>query len=154
MQQRLTVKIFLRYDEIEEYVLSSKGPGVIIHENRFTYEAKGLKKIIDLGDYWEKETGSAIPLGGIVISRNINVGLQQKIDALIKQSIEYAFKNYPELNDYIRSHSQEMSEDVMRKHIDLYVNNFSIDLGIEGKKAVDKLVEVYEEMNKANDSYS
>jgi len=138
-------KIFLRYDEIENFVIENKGLGVIIHENRFTYEQKGLKKIIDLGDYWEKETSNPIPLGGIVIRKNYPVGLQEKIDTLIKKSIEYAFSNYPRLTDYIRNHSQEMSEDVMRKHIDLYVNNYSLDLGDSGKSAIKKLIEVYKQ---------
>lgn len=145
-----TKKIFLRYDEIENFVSEGKGLGVIIHENRFTYEAKGLIKIIDLGDYWEKETGSAIPLGGIVINRNIDPSLQKKIDQLIRKSIEYAFSNYPQLNDYIRSHAQEMSEEVMRKHIDLYVNDYSIDLKEEGKQAIQKLLDVYSGINKVS----
>jgi len=140
-------KVFLRYDEIEDFVLSGKGLGVIIHENRFTYEAKGLKKIIDLGDYWEKETGSAIPLGGIVINKKIEPSVQTKVDGLIKKSIEYAFSKYPLLNDYIRLHAQEMSEEVMRKHIDLYVNDYSIDLKQDGKKAIQKLLDVYSELN-------
>ena len=140
-------KIFLRYDEIENFVLARKGLGVIIHENRFTYETKGLKKIIDLGDYWEKESGSAIPLGGIVVNRNIESAAHKKLDALIKESIEYAFGRYPELNDYIRNHAQEMSEEVMRKHIDLYVNDYSLALKQEGKNAVMKLLSVYEQMN-------
>ena len=138
-------KVFLRYDEIENFVVENKGIGVIIHENRFTYAQKGLKKIIDLGDYWEKETNNPIPLGGIVIRKNYSTALQKKIDALIKKSIEYAYTNYPELTDYIRQHSQEMSEDVMRKHIDLYVNNYSIDLGNDGKSAIEKLIEVYKQ---------
>ncbi len=137
-------KVFLRYDKIEDFVLRGEGLGVIIHENRFTYQQKGLHKIIDLGDYWEKETASAIPLGGIVISRSIDKKIQLKVDALIKKSIEYAYTKYPQLNDYIRKHSQEMSEEVMRKHIDLYVNNYSLSLGHEGKKAVLKLLEVYQ----------
>jgi 1,4-dihydroxy-6-naphthoate synthase len=120
---------------------------VIIHENRFTYEQKGLKKIVDLGDFWERSTGKAIPLGGIVINKNIDTIVQQKIDALIRESIEYAFSKYPELNDYIRLHSQEMSEAVMRKHIDLYVNQYSIALGSEGKAAIKKLMDVYQETN-------
>ena len=111
-------KLFLRYDEIENFVAQGKGLGVIIHENRFTYQDKGLKKIMDLGNFWEKETGKAIPLGGIVIKRRIAVNTQKQIDTLIKKSIEYAFKNYPSLNDYIRNNAQEMSETVMRKHID------------------------------------
>jgi 1,4-dihydroxy-6-naphthoate synthase len=138
-------KIFLRYDEIENFVLQGKGLGVIIHENRFTYEEKGLIKITDLGDYWEKETGFPIPLGGIVVKKTIQPIRQQQIDMLIKQSIEFAFSNYPQLNDYIRSHAQEMSEEVMRKHIDLYVNNYSLDLGEDGRAAVKKLLSVYSE---------
>jgi 1,4-dihydroxy-6-naphthoate synthase len=140
-------KVFLRYDEIEKFVLDNKSLGVIIHENRFTYMGKGLFKVTDLGDYWEKETGNPIPLGGIVVNRNIDSEMQQKIDRLIKKSIQYAYSKYPVLNDYIRNHSQEMSEDVMRKHIDLYVNHYSLDLGNIGKDAVKKLISVY---NKAN----
>lgn len=142
-------KIFLRYDKIEDFVLQGKGLGVIIHENRFTYQDKGLAKITDLGDYWEQETGNAIPLGGIVIKRGIDTALQKQVDALIRKSIEYAYRNYPELNDYIRMHSQEMSEDVMRQHIDLYVNDYSLGLGTEGKNAVYKLLEVYHSINTA-----
>ncbi len=137
-------KIFLRYDEVENFVLNGKGLGVIIHENRFTYADKGLTKIKDLGDYWEQTTGNPIPLGGIVVKKMMTIQTQQQIDFLIKQSIEFAFANYPVLNDYIRSHAQEMSEDVMRKHIDLYVNKYSLDLGEEGRAAVKKLMEVYQ----------
>ena len=137
-------KIFLRYNEIENFVLKGKGLGVIIHENRFTYADKGLHKITDLGDYWEKETGKSIPLGGIVIKRSINTESQLKVDSLIRKSIEYAYENhYQELTDYVKKHSQEMSEIVMRKHIDLYVNDFSINLGEAGKDAVQKLLTVF-----------
>ncbi len=146
-------KLFLRYDEIENFVAAGKGLGVIIHENRFTYQDKGLKKIIDLGDFWEKETGKAIPLGGIVIKRKIAVKTQKQIDTLIKKSIEYAFKNYPALNDYIRSYAQEMSEAVMRKHIDLYVNEFSLNLGEEGKNTVKKLLNVFQQINNCTINY-
>lgn len=141
-------KVFLRYDEIENFVLANKGLGVIIHENRFTYEGKGLIKIIDLGEYWEKETNNPIPLGGIVISRNINSAIQRKVDGLIRKSIEYAYSNYPEISDYIRNHSQEMNEDIMLKHIDLYVNNFSFDLGIAGKIAVQELLNIHQKISK------
>ena len=139
-------KIFLRYDEIENFVLANKGLGVIIHENRFTYKEKGLHEIIDLGDYWETETGNAIPLGGIVIKKDIELITQKKVDALIKKSIEYAFAKYPVLNDYIRCHAQEMSEDVMRQHIDLYVNNYSLDLGDLGKDAINELLKVHQNL--------
>lgn len=142
-------KVFLRYDKIEDFVVANKGLGVIIHENRFTYEEKGLQKIADLGDFWEQQTGSSIPLGGIVINRIIDIAIQRKVDDLIKKSIEFAFSKYPELNDYIRNHSQEMSETVMRKHIDLYVNNYSIDLGKDGKAAIEKLLSVYKKLNPA-----
>ena len=140
-------KVFLRYDEIENFVLQGKGLGVIIHENRFTYADKGLKKIKDLGDYWEKETGYPIPLGGIVVKKSIQPQIQELIDLLIKQSIEFAFANYPVLNEYIRSHSQEMSEDVMRKHIELYVNDYSLNLGKKGIEAIRKLIAVYEKLH-------
>ena len=144
---RATNKIFVRYDEVENFVARGNGLGVIIHENRFTYQDKGLQKIADLGDYWEQQNQVPIPLGGIVVKRNIPEAIQKKIERLIRKSIEYAYQNYPELTDYIRSHSQEMSEDVMRKHIDLYVNNYSLSLGSDGRKAVNTLLQVYNRMH-------
>jgi 1,4-dihydroxy-6-naphthoate synthase len=140
---RAVKKVFLRYDAIEDFVLQGKGLGVIIHENRFTYEQRGLKKIIDLGDYWEKETGNPIPLGGIVMRRDTGPDLQSRVNDLIRKSIEMAWKGYPELNEFIRMHSQEMSEKVMRKHIELYVNDYSIDLGTAGKNAVVGLLRAF-----------
>ncbi len=143
-------KIFLRYDEIENFVLEGKGLGVIIHENRFTYTDKGLHKITDLGDYWEKETGNSIPLGGIVIRRSIDATIARQVDSMIKKSIEYAYHNhYDELAGYVKIHSQEMSEAVMRKHINLYVNDHSLDLGTTGKDAVLKLLDVYQQNKSA-----
>ncbi len=128
-------KVFKRYDEIENFVLNSGGNnlGVIIHENRFTYAAKGLYKIVDLGNYWEEKTGFPIPLGGIVANKRIDEKFINTVDALIKQSIEYAFSNYPEIPVYVQQNSQEMEVEVMKKHIDLYVNDYSIDLGEAGK---------------------
>ena len=141
-------KHFMVFHQIEEAVLSGKvEAGVIIHENRFTYQNKGLVKIRDLGEYWEETIKSPIPLGGIVIRRSIDLVIQQKIDHLIKKSLEYAFEHYPELTTYVRQHSQEMDETVMRKHIDLYVNNYSLNLGEDGKKAVRKLLEIYQQLN-------
>ena len=136
-------KIFLRYDQIEQFVLSGKGLGVIIHENRFTYQDKGLYKIIDLGEFWEKATGCPIPLGGIVINRKWEKQIQTKIDELIKKSIEFAFSNYPNLTPFVTSNAQEMSEEVMRKHIDLYVNQYSLGLGEVGKDAVKKMLQFF-----------
>jgi 1,4-dihydroxy-6-naphthoate synthase len=129
-------KIFMRYDEIESFVLSGRGLGVIIHENRFTYQNKGLEKITDLGFEWEKKTQSPIPLGGIVIDRKHDLKLQQQIDILIKKSIEYSITQYPKLSEFITLHAQEMNEEVMRQHIDLYVNEYSLSLGDKGKRAV------------------
>ena len=143
-------KIFLRYNEIEDFVLSSKdknAAGVIIHENRFTYQQKGLLKLIDLGEYWENETGSPIPLGGIVAKRNIDTILVKKINALIRKSIEHSFSNYPAVTGYVRKHSQEMEDDVMRKHIDLYVNDYSVNLGEKGKNAIRQLLKVYQNLH-------
>ena len=136
-------KVFLRYDEIEAFVNEGKGLGVIIHENRFTYQEKGLHKIVDLGDYWEQNTKDPIPLGGIVIRRDVEKTIQQKINRLIRKSIVYAYSTYPELNDYIRNNSQEMSEVVMRQHIELYVNDYSKSLGQKGREAVMKMLEVF-----------
>ncbi len=148
-------KIFLRYNEIESFVLEGKGLGVIIHENRFTYADKGLHKITDLGDYWEKETGHSIPLGGIVIRRSVDPLMARQVDNLIKKSIEYAYEHhYDELADYVKNHSQEMSETVMRKHINLYVNDHSIDLGTAGKDAVMKLLQVYRQNQPGTNIYS
>jgi len=139
-------KRFMIFSDIENAVVDNKVDlGVIIHENRFTYMQKGLKKVTDLGEYWERATHSPIPLGGIVMKRSFDTVLQKKLDALIKESVEYAFNNYPLLADYVKQHSQEMEETVMRQHIDLYVNNFSIQLGPEGKAAVKKLLSVYEQ---------
>ncbi len=144
-------KQFIIFSGIEDAVINSQADlGVIIHESRFTYQQKGLKKIIDLGEYWEKETQYPIPLGGIVVKRNIDYLMQKKIDALIRKSVEYAFSNYPVLADYVKQHSQEMEESVMRQHIDLYVNNYSIDLGKDGKEAVKKLLAVYKQVNAAS----
>jgi 1,4-dihydroxy-6-naphthoate synthase len=136
-------KIFLPYDQIEDYVSSGKGPGVIIHENRFTYEEKGLKLWQDLGKFWELKTNGPIPLGGIVIRRDMDYQLQKKVELLIRESIDYAYTQYPVLNDYIRFHAREMDETVMRKHIELYVNAYSMSLGELGRSAVLELMKQF-----------
>ena len=141
-------KVFMVFHEIEEAVLSGEvDAGVIIHENRFTDQQKGLVKVMDLGEYWEETIKVPIPLGGIVMKRSFDQSVQQKVDRLIKKSLEYAFEKYPELTEYVREHSQEMDESVMRRHIDLYVNNYSLALGEDGKKAVIKLLTVYQNLN-------
>jgi 1,4-dihydroxy-6-naphthoate synthase len=142
-------KVFKRYDEIENFVLDAgdNALGVIIHENRFTYSEKGLHKVVDLGNFWEEKTGYPIPLGGIVGKKTIDEKILMNVDSLIKQSIEFAFRNYPLITEYVKIHSQEMEPEVMKKHIDLYVNNYSIDLGKDGKNAIEKVLNIY------NDNY-
>jgi 1,4-dihydroxy-6-naphthoate synthase len=120
---------------------------VIIHENRFTYGQKGLVKLIDLGEYWETQTGMPIPLGGIAIKRSLPDEVKKKVDRVIRRSVEYAFANPRSAYDFIKSNAQEMNEEVMYKHIELYVNKFSIDLGEEGKNAVNIMFEKAKEMN-------
>jgi 1,4-dihydroxy-6-naphthoate synthase len=132
----------LVFSEIEPALLSENfDAGLIIHENRFTYEAKGLKKIIDLGEFWEEETGTPIPLGGIVIKRSLPDEVKQKVNRVLRRSVEYAFANRAASLPFVREHAQEMSEEVMYRHIDLYVNQYSIDLGEEGRRAVQMLFE-------------
>ena len=144
-------KKFLVFNEIENAVLTGKADaGVIIHENRFTYEDKGLIKLMDLGDFWEKKTQSPIPLGGIVVKKDLDTKVQQKLDRLIRKSIEYSFNNYPVISSFVSNHSQEMSEEVMRKHINLYVSDFSLELGVKGKAAIYKLLKVYSNIHNSD----
>ena len=141
-------KQFVIFSGIEDAVLSSKTDlGVIIHENRFTYQQKGLNKVIDLGEYWETKMNAPIPLGGIAIKRTIEPAQAKTINKLIRKSLDYAFAHYPFITDYVKEHSQEMSEDVMRKHIELYVNNYSLQLGNDGRKAIEILHSVYNKNN-------
>lgn len=133
-------KKVMLFSEIEQAVLNGEvDAGVIIHENRFTYQQKGLVKLIDLGEYWETQTGQPIPLGGIFIRKDIPAHIQQQVDRLIQHSLQLSFAAYPTLSAYVKDHAQEMDEHVMRQHIDLYVNRFSLDLGPEGHLAVEKL---------------
>ena len=139
---------FYVFNEIEAAVLSGEADaGVIIHENRFTYAQKGLYKITDLGAAWESKTKSPIALGGIVASNRIPKPIMQQVDQLIAKSVAYAFNNYPTISEYVSCHAQEMSEPVMRQHIDLYVNDFSTDMGETGKNAIETLVHIYQQMN-------
>ena len=125
------------FSDIEDGVLDGTfDAGLIIHENRFTYADKGLKKIIDLGEFWESETGAAIPLGGIVISRRLPPETRARVNRVLRRSVEYAFANRTASLPFVRAHAQAMTDDVMYKHIDLYVNDYSVDLGAEGKRAV------------------
>jgi 1,4-dihydroxy-6-naphthoate synthase len=131
------------FNEIENALLNDAiDIGLIIHENRFTYIHKGLKKIIDLGEWWEKKYQLPIPLGGIVTRRDFEPELQLKINRVVKRSVEFALANPAQTMQYVRDHAQEMDEQVMQQHIALYVNDFSVDLGEEGKAAISALYEV------------
>jgi len=144
-------KVFLVFNEIEDAVLNGQvDAGVIIHENRFTYAQKGLSKWMDLGSFFEEKFNAPIPLGGIIASNDRDPKEIAIIDALIKESVEYAFNNsYDNLPEFVQSHSQEMSEQVMRQHIDLYVNDFSFDMGTQGANAIAALEKVYSSFNAA-----
>ena len=128
------------FSDIEEAVLSNEiDAGLIIHENRFTYAERGLKKIIDLGKYWETKTKLPIPLGGIVVNRKLPLEIQQKVNRVLRKSLEYAYENPTISLPFIKQYAQEMNEEVMRKHIELYVNEYSLDLGKKGKEAIREL---------------
>lgn len=125
------------FSDIETAVLEEQvDAGLIIHENRFTYEEKGLVKIQDLGEFWEQTTGLPIPLGGIVVNRQLPLEVREKVNRILKKSVAFAFENPKESLPFIRDNAQEMDEEVMYAHIGLYVNDFSKDLGEQGKKAV------------------
>lgn len=131
------------FSEIENAVLNDEvDAGVIIHENRFTYQEKGLLKIADLGEVWEQQTGFPIPLGGIAINRRVRPIVRKQFDALLRASLQFAFDNPDASKDYVKCYAQEMDEAVMRSHINLYVNQYSLDLGDKGKAAIKKMYEV------------
>lgn len=141
-------KTFMVFNQIEDYVLNHENClGVIIHENRFTYQNKGLQKVLDLGEHWEKTINAPIPLGGIVANNRIDKNITNIVDDLIYKSLDYAFKNYPTITNYVKQHAQEMEEQVMKQHIDLYVNNYTLNLGNEGKKAIKTLLKIYNELH-------
>ena len=127
----------LLFSDIEKAVLEGEvDAGLIIHENRFTYADHGLILIQDLGTYWEEKSNQAIPLGGIVVRRSFDKALQQKIDRVLRRSLEYAFANTEDVLPFVKDFAQAMSQEVMMKHIGLYVNEFTLDLGEKGRNAV------------------
>ncbi|RLD43642.1 MAG: 1,4-dihydroxy-6-naphthoate synthase [Bacteroidetes bacterium] len=133
-------KVEMLFSDIEKAIIDgSIDAGLIIHESRFTYEAKGLFKVIDIGEYWENITNTPTPLGGILAKRELGKDLILKINRVLKRSVEFAFNNPKSSFEFIRQHSQEMSEEVMYKHIELYVNHYSLDLGEAGRNAVKTL---------------
>ncbi len=134
------------FDKIIDSVrIGEADAGLIIHESRFTYKKAGLKEVVDLGRWWEEETGLPIPLGGILARRDLGGDLIRRVEELIRASIEYAFSNRQETKSYIKKHSQEMEDDVIERHIGLYVNNYSLDIGDAGLHAVRELFRRAEE---------
>ena len=126
------------FSDIEARVLDGTyDAGLLIHENRFTYADRGLARIRDLGAYWESLTDLPIPLGGIAARRDLPEELRHRIGRLLAASVQYAFDHPAASADYVRAHAQEMDPEVVRQHIDLYVNDYTRDLGAEGRRAVD-----------------
>ncbi|MFA5352824.1 MAG: 1,4-dihydroxy-6-naphthoate synthase [Thermodesulfovibrionales bacterium] len=133
--------LFMPFHEVMEAVKTGKADGgLVIHEGRFTYGEYGLTAVTDLGEWWEQETGLPIPLGGIIAKKSLGEETIMKVEALIRQSLLYARSHRDEAMPFIRKHAQEMSDDVILKHIGLYVNDYSIDLGEEGRAALSELM--------------
>jgi 1,4-dihydroxy-6-naphthoate synthase len=152
---RAKQKKVMLFSDIENAVLNGEvDAGLIIHENRFTYQDKGLICLLDLGNYWEEVSSALIPLGGIAVKRSLDPAIKQELQRLISQSVQYAFDHPQDSNEYVKAHAAEMDKEVIQKHIDLYVNEYSVDVGVEGEQAVktlfDKAVEkeLVEEISK------
>ena len=143
----ITNKEEMLFSEIENAVLDGRADaGLVIHESRFTYEKKGLLKIIDLGEYWETLTHAPIPLGGIIAKRNLGDESLRKIDRILKRRVQFAFDHPQSGYNFVKENAQEMDDEVIRKHIDLYVTKYTIDIGNDGKNAVRKLFEKVKEI--------
>ena len=139
----ITKREEMLFHEVMPAVLNDEAiAGLIIHENRFTYQDLGLLCIQDLGEYWEKITGLPIPLGAIVAKKNLDENLIGKLERIMQRSVAYAFQHPEASSDFVKSHAQEMQPEVMKAHIELYVNDYSLSLGDKGRAAVKKLVDV------------
>ena len=134
------------FSDIEEVLLREEADaGILIHETRFTYEKKGLRKIADLGEYWENLTGLPIPLGAIVINRKIPEEIALKVNRILRRSLEYAMKDSSASYDFVSGNAREMDSTVMNRHIKLYVNEYSLSLGKQGKDAIEGLFRIANE---------
>jgi 1,4-dihydroxy-6-naphthoate synthase len=133
--------IELRYDKIMPAVARGEvDAGLIIHESRFTYPEHGLRSFQDLGAWWQGETGLPLPLGGIMAKRSLGEDLLAALEAALKDSLRYAYAHPAEAQPFIAAHAQEMSPTVRQKHIDLYVNRYSFEVGEDGEQAVNELL--------------
>ncbi|MFN8509239.1 MAG: 1,4-dihydroxy-6-naphthoate synthase [Deinococcaceae bacterium] len=139
--------VHMRYDEILPAVQSGEvDAGLIIHESRFVYPSLGLHKFIDLGTWWEELTGLPLPLGVILVRRDLDPQLQKALNEAVRASLRYAWEHPEETRAYIRQHALEYADEVIQAHIDLYVNGFSLDIGSEGEEAVRVLLSKAEEL--------
>jgi len=134
--------VFMAFDRIMPAVAAGEvDAGVIIHEGRFTFGSYGLRRLVDLGEWWEDTTGLPLPLGGIAVRRSLETSLKAEIERAVRKSVEHA-RAFPEAAmEYVRAHSQEMEASVCQAHIDLYVNEFTLDYGQEGEDAIRWLLE-------------
>jgi 1,4-dihydroxy-6-naphthoate synthase len=135
-----TKKVEYLFSDIEDALITEKvDAGLIIHETRFTYSKRGLKKIADMGEYWEGLTGLPIPLGAIVINRNVPEDVALKVNRVLRRSLEYAYKDSFASYDFVSGNAKEMDTTVINNHIKLFVNDYSILLGDKGREAINKL---------------
>jgi 1,4-dihydroxy-6-naphthoate synthase len=133
-------RVFMPFDRIMDAVASGEADaGVIIHEGRFVYEERGFHCLQDLGEWWEAETGQPIPLGCIVAKKSLGLEQIAKFEQRLKESIEFAFRDPDSTTAYVKAHAQELSDAVTREHIRTYVNDFTLDLGPEGRAAINTL---------------
>lgn len=131
------------FSRIEDALLNNQADaGLIIHETRFSYFRKGLVKVADMGEYWEKLTGLPIPLGAIVVHRRIPADIALKVNRIIRRSLEYAFRDAIYAYDFVKENASDMDSNVMNNHIKLYVNSFSLELGKDGKRAINELYRI------------
>lgn len=133
-------RIFMPFDDIMDAVASGKADaGVIIHEGRFVYRERGFHCLQDLGEWWESETGHPIPLGCIAARKGLGAGRIAEIDQRLKQSVQAAFDDPASARSYVKQHAQELEDTVIEKHIQTYVNEYTLDLGEEGHNAIEAL---------------
>lgn len=148
---KIVKKTAYLFSDIEEVVLSGEADaGLLIHENRFTFEERGLRKIVDLGTWWEEQTKLPVPLGGIMIKRSLPQQIKTTVERVLNQSVAFAMENPAAAMSFIKQHAQSMKDEVIQKHIKLYVNDFSLDLKEKGRQAIDKLFERALEFRKIN----
>ena len=152
MTPSIRKKKIIVFNDIEDAILNDEvDAGVIIHENRFTYEKKGLIKIIDLGEEYEKRNHCPIPLGGIIAQKKLGAETISKLNRVLHASVSFALENPGSVMDFVCKHAQELEETVIRKHIELYVNKFTLDLGNEGRRAIARLFELAHESGGVSD---